>query len=118
MRNSKLALRMCLNTESGNFQLPLAHMRARMMAADPIAAARVFYRMVYKFFDIIVHLPLDHFTGRRMNVDCLLQQNFDKYIGAYGFARATLSVMKDQEGGSLHMHGHIFGTWDIDVIQN
>ena len=109
---------MCLKTESGNFQLPMAHTRARMMAADPIAAARVFYRMMYKFFDIIVRLPLDHFTGRRMNVDRLLKQNVDKYIGAYGFARAALAVMEDQEGGSLHMHGHIFGTWDIDVIQN
>ena len=118
MRNSKLALRMCLKTENGNFHLPMAHTRARMMAADPIAAARVFYRMMYKFFDIIVRLPLDHFTGRRMNVDRLLKQNADKYIGAYGFARATLSVMEDQENGGLHMHGHIFGTWDIDVIQN
>ena len=86
---------MYLKTESGNFQLPMAHTRARMMAADPIAAARVFYRMMYKFFDIIVRLPLDHFTGRRMNVDRLLKQNVDKYIGAYGFARAALAVMED-----------------------
>ena len=57
-----------------------------MMAADQIAAARVFYRIINKFFDIIVRLPLDDFTGKRMNVDRLLEKNREKYIGAYGFA--------------------------------
>ena len=89
MRNSKLALRMCLKTKSGKFELPLAHTRSRMMAADPIAAARVFYRMMNKFFEIIVRWPLDQFTGRRMYVDRLLQQNNDQYIGVFGFARAV-----------------------------
>ena len=118
MRNSRLALRMCLNTDGKNFEFPPAHTRSKMMAADPIAAARVFYRMMHKFFDIIVRLPLDHFTGKRMNVDRLLQQNADKYIGAFGFARASYAVTEDQEGGALHMHGQILGTWDIDLIQN
>ena len=64
------------------------------MAADQIAAARVFYWMMDKFFNIIVRLPLDHLTERRMNVNLLLQQNVDKYIEAFGFARATLSLLK------------------------
>ena len=118
MRNSKLALRMTLRTDVEDFQLPQAHTRSRMMAADPIAAARVFYRMINKFFDIIVRLPLNDFTGKRINVDRLLEKNREKYIGAYGFATAAYAVSENQEGGSLHAHGHIHGTWDIDVIQN
>ena len=50
MRISRLALKMCLNTNGKNFEFPPAHTRSKMMAADPIAAARVFYRMMHKFF--------------------------------------------------------------------
>ena len=118
MRNSKLALRMCLKTDGQNFELPPAYTTSKMMAANPIAAARVFYRMINKFFEIIVRLPLDDFTGKRMNVDRLLEKNYEKYIGAFGFATAAHAISENQEGGALHMHGHIHGTWDIDVIQN
>ena len=103
MRNSKLALRMSLSTDAENFQLPEAHTRSRMMAANPIAAARVFYRIIDKFFDIRVRLPLDDFTGKRMNVDRLLEKNSEKYIGAYGFATAAHAGSENQE--ALHMHG-------------
>ena len=53
-----------------------------------------------------------------MNIDRLLEKNYEKYIGAFGFATAAHAVSENQEGGALHMHGHIHGTWDIDVIQN
>ena len=53
-----------------------------------------------------------------MNVDRLLGQNYEMYIGAYGFATAAYAVPENQEVGSLHMYGHIHGTWDIIVIRN
>ena len=53
-----------------------------------------------------------------MNVDRWLEKNYEKYTWAYGFATAAFAVSDNQKGDSLHMHGHIHGTWDIDVIQN
>ena len=53
-----------------------------------------------------------------MNVDRLLKKNYERYIGAIGFATAAHSVSENQEGGSLHMHGHVHGTWHIYVIRN
>ena len=110
MRNSPLALRMTLNKNCEKLELPTAHLRSKMIAECPIAAARVFYRIVEKVFDIIIGLPLDHYTGRRANVDRLLSTNKNKYIGPYGRVTAGLMSIEEQSGGSLHGHANLFGS--------
>ena len=70
-----------------------------------------------KVFDILIGLHLDHYTGRRANVDRLLSKNKGKYIGPYGTVTAGLMSIEEQSGSSLHGHASLFGSWDIDVIE-
>ena len=107
MRNAPLAIRMCNLSDGQEFELPPMHVRTQLIADHPIIAARVFDRMMRAFFEIICGFPLDHFTGRKTNVDRLLKANSSRYIGAFGRLKGVYSIIEDQTGGSLHMHGHL-----------
>ena len=100
--NSTLALRLTCSHNAETFEIPPVYMRSKLISENPVAAVQVFYRMMRNFFSIIVGLPLDHFTGRRANVDRLLQRNENKYIGAYGRPNAAYGIMEDQKNKSLH----------------
>ena len=115
MRNIPLAIRMC-SSDGQEFKLPPLHARTQMIVDNPIIAARVFDRMMRAFFEIICGFPLEHFTGRKTNVDRLLQANSSSYIGAFGRLKGIYSIIEDQTGGSLHMHGHLWGQIDQRVL--
>ena len=83
------------------------HVRTQLTADHPIIVARVFDRMMRAFFEIICGFPLDHFTGRKTKVDRLLKANSSRYIGAFVRLKKVYSIIEDQAGGSLHMHGHL-----------
>ena len=74
MKNSTLALRLTYSDNGEEFEMPGVFIRSKIIAENPVAAVQVFYRMMRNFFDIIVGFPLDHFTGRRANVDRLLHK--------------------------------------------
>ena len=116
MRNTPLAIRMCSSSDGQEFTLPPLHVRTQMIADNPIAAARVFDRMMRAFFEIICGCPLDHFTGRKTNVHRLLAANSSRYIGAFGRIKGIYSIIEDQTGGSLHMHAHLWGKIDQRVL--
>ena len=116
MRNSPLALRLCYCSEDKEFVLPDLVTRTKLIANDPVVAARIFHRVVYGFFEIICGMPLCHFTGRKTNIDRLLSNSQDGYIGVFGKLKAVYAVTEDQTGGSLHMHGQLFGMLDQRVL--
>ena len=116
MRDSPLAMKMCCSFQEGQFQLPSLPVRTKIIADNPIIAARVFDRMMRAFFEIICGMPLDHFTGRKTNVDRLLFKNRNAYVGAFGRPKAIYAVIEDQSGGSLHLHGHLWGQVDQRVL--
>ena len=115
MRNTPLAIRMC-SPDGQETTLPPLHMRTKMIADNPIVTARVFDRMMRAFFEIICGFPLDHFTGLATNVDRLLNINESEYVGAFGKLKAIYAIIEDQTGGSLHMHGHLWGQIDNRVL--
>ena len=117
MRHSTLALRLTLSDNGENYSLPSVFLRSKAIAENPVAAVQVFYRLMRKFFDIVMGLPLDHFNGKRANVSRLLSRNRDKFIGAYGRPNAVYGVIEDQANTSLHVHWNAYGIWDIDVVQ-
>ena len=117
MRNTPLALRMTFVNNGEQFSMPAAHLRSKMIADNPIAAARVFYHIMQKMCDIIIGLPIKNCTGRRLDVSHLLKVNKGKFIGAYGKVTAYEWRIEQQTGGALHAHGNLYGCWDIDVIQ-
>ena len=116
MRDSPLAMKMCCSFQEGQFQLPSLPVRTKIKADNPIIAARVFDRMMRAFFEIICGMPLDHFTGRKTNVDRLLFKNRNAYVRAFGRLKAVYAVIEDQSGGSLHLHGHLWGQVDQRVL--
>ena len=90
--------------------------RTKLLAENSVVAARVYHRVIRGFFDIICGIPLSHFTGRKTNVDRRLSKNRSGYIGAFGRLKAVYSVTEEQTGGSLHMHGQLFGMIDQRVL--
>ena len=116
MRNSPLAIRMCYCSQDTNLELPDLMVRTKLLVNNPVVAARVYHRVVRAFFDIICGMPLSHFTGRKTNVDRLLSHTRNGYIGAFGRLKAVYSVSEEQTGGSLHMHGQLFGMIDQRVL--
>ena len=116
MRNSPLALRLCYCSQDINLELPDLVLRTKLLAQNSVVAARVYQRVIRGFFDIICGIPLSHFTGRKTNVDRLLSKNRNGYIGAFGRLKAVYSVTEEQTGGSLHLHGQLFGMIDQRVL--
>ena len=116
MRNSPLALRLCYCSQNANFDLPDLAIRTKLIADHPVIAARTFKRVIRGFFEIICGMPLDYYTGRKTNVDRLLSESQSNYIGAFGRLKAVYAVTEDQTGGSLHMHGQLFGMIDQRVL--
>ena len=116
MRNSPLAIRLCYCSQDTTVELPDLMVRTKLLVKNPVLAARVYNRLVHAFFEIICGMPLSHFTGRKTNVDRLLSKNRDGYIGAFGRLKAVYSITEEQTGGSLHMHGQLFGMIDQRVL--
>ncbi len=118
MRHNVLAVRLAYTDATGKqFKLPDIITRTKKIINNSIAAVHIFYRVIHKFFEIIVGLPLEYYKGRKANVDRLLQANKNKFWGPYGRINATLGVVEEQSGGSLHFHGILFSGWDINVIR-
>ena len=116
MRNSPLALRLCYCSQNAEFNLPDLALRTKLMADHPVIAARTFKRVIRGFFEIICGVPLDYYTGRKSNIDRLLSGSQSHYIGAFGRLKAVYAVTEEQTGGSLHMHGQLFGMIDQRVL--
>ena len=116
MRNSPLALRLCYCSQNAEFNLPDLALRTKLMADHPVIAARTFKRVIRGFFEIICGVPLDYYTGRKTNIDRLLSGSQSHYIGAFGRLKAVYAVTEEQTGGSLHMHGQLFGMIDQRVL--
>ena len=115
LRNSPFAIRMCYCSQDIELELPELVVRTKLLAENSVVAARVYQRLMRGFFDIICGIPLSHFTGRKSNIDRLLSKNQSGYIGAFGKLKAVYSVTEEQTGGSLHMHGQLFGMIDQRV---
>ena len=116
LRNSPLALRLCYCSQDTELELPDLVLRTKLIANNSVAAARTFHRVIRGFFEIICGIPLSHFTGRKTNIDRLLSRSRDGYIGAFGKLKGTYAVTEEQTGGSLHMHGQLFGMIDQRVL--
>ena len=116
LRNSPLALRLCYCSQDTELELPDLVLRTKLIANNSVAAARTFHRVVRGFFEIICGIPLSHFTGRKTNIDRLLSRSRDGYIGAFGKLKGIYAVTEEQTGGSLHMHGQLFGIIDQRVL--
>ena len=116
MRNSPLALRLCYCSQDTEFDLPDLPLRTKLIAEHPIIAARTFKRVIRGFFEIICGVPLDYYTGRKTNIDRLLSGSKSDYIGVFGRLKAIYAVTEEQTGGSLHMHGQLFGMVDQRVL--
>ncbi|MCP4051782.1 MAG: hypothetical protein GY739_01750 [Mesoflavibacter sp.] len=118
MRHNAVAIRLTYTDKAGEkYELPDLKVRTQAITDNPIGATKTFYRLIEKFFEIIVGIPLTHYSGKSTNIDRLLAKNKDKYIGPYGRITAALGVIEEQAGGSLHYHGILFGGWDIDVFR-
>ena len=115
MRNDITALRMCYRNSTETFELP--SITSQMIIQNPSAAARMFYRLLSKFFEIIVKLPVQTFTGRNMNFDELLKKENFGDSGAFGSVTAHYGVLEEQKGGNLHYHGMLFGAWNVRLFQ-
>ncbi|MCP4055299.1 MAG: hypothetical protein GY739_20115, partial [Mesoflavibacter sp.] len=94
MAHNTLAIRLTYTDDTNKkFELPGIELRSHLMEKNPVAATRIFYRLINKFFEIIVGLPLDHFTGKKTKIDRLLKQNKQKFTGPYGFIKSALGIV-------------------------
>ena len=119
MRNNRLAFRLAAEINGktwSNDALPKIELRSKLIADNPVAAARIFHRSLQKFFEILVKLPLDDLTNKRAHIDRLLHRNKKKYIGVFGKITAAYGVLEEQSSGNLHYHGILFGGWSIEHL--
>ena len=108
MRDSKLAVRMCYSRpDHDQVELPPVHTRTKLITNNPIAAAQVFDRVMRAFFSIIAGIPLDHFTGKRANVDRLLYATEGNYVCVFGRLYAAYGAIEAQSSSPLHTHFHL-----------
>ena len=117
MRNNILALRITLANNQKLIKNLSITVRSKMMIENPVAATYTFYRLLEKFFEIIVNLPLTDFTGKCSNIEGLLSRIQEKNCGAYGPIKAYYGIIEEQSGGTLHFHGILFGGWNIKKFQ-
>ncbi len=121
MRNNILNLRLTMvgdNTyKEDYYELPNITTRSKWMIKNPIAATTIFYRMITKFFEIIVKLSVGTFTGKHAQYDDLIEQEYTNVCGAFGSIRAYIGVYEQQQGGSLHLHALLFGSWSVKIFQ-
>lgn len=117
MRNNVIALRLCSTNQEEEFEVPNITARSQMMIKNPVAATKVFYRLMQKFFQVIVKLPINTFNGKNMACDELMKQEINDQCGAYGHVTALLGVIEEQASGQLHHHGILFGAWNVRVFQ-
>ena len=118
MKNHIIALRLCISNEDGLTELPGIFARTQMLNKNPVIATQSFYRLMEKFFEIIVKLPTSTFTDRNMEFDELIKQEIDGNRGAYGHITAHFGVIEEQTAGNLHYHGLLFGAWNLRTFQN
>ena len=117
MRNNIIALRMCVSNQEEEFELPTITVRSKKMINNPVSASFSFYRIISKFFQVIVKLPFDTFTGKNMVCDELIKQEINQECGAFGHITAHLGVIEEQTGGNLHYHGMLWGAWNVRAFQ-
>ena len=119
MRHNMIALKICVSNATKEITIPLHNpvTRSQLIIGNPVAATYTFYRLLKKFFEIIVKLPTQTFTGRNMEYDELIKQETENVYGAFGHVTAHFGVMEEQTGGNLHYHGIIFGPWNLRLFQ-
>ena len=117
MRNNILALRLSIANHAQSFDIPNIIIRSKLMIQNSVAATHVFYRLLHKFFEIIVQMPLTDYTGRTSNVKNLLSRVKNEKCGAFGQVKSAYGVLEEQACGNLHFHGILFGAWKIRQIQ-
>ena len=92
MRNNILALRLCGSDTNGIFELPELPLCTKKMIENPVAATRIFYRLLENFFAIIVRLPLTNFTGnQRLHII-----NNENNISKSSPIKAAYAVVEEQ----------------------
>ncbi len=117
MRNNPIALRIiCKNSNDKSWQLPNIELRSKMMTENPVVAARVFHRLLHKFFSILVKLPIEDFSGRRIDINRLISKYQTDNIGVFGHITAAFGILEEQASGNLHYHGLLFGGWNINHL--
>ena len=116
MRDSRLAIRLCYSNLGEESDLPPIHLRTKLISNNPVAAARGFDLVMRAFFSIICGIPLDHFTGKKANVDRLLSVSQEYYVGAFGRLHSTYGIIEAQSSSSLHQHFHLFGQLDHKLL--
>ncbi len=104
------------NKNNKKFALPNMTFRTRTIIKNPAIATYMIYRVIEKFFELIVQLPLNTFNGKQMQYSFLILQEFSKECGAYGPVRAHIGVFEEQKSGNLHYHCLLFGSWCIKML--
>ena len=105
------------NDNTKNIRFMDVYVRSHLIINNPVASVHVFYKIINKFFEIIVKLPLNYYSSKNIKTNRLFNENSDKYNGAYGFIKAVYAIIEEQASGNLHLHGLLFGAWDIDILQ-
>ena len=77
MRHQKLALRLAVESNGDTWDqvhFPDIEFRSKLIAENPVVACRIFRRLLHKFIEILVQCPLEDMTGRKANLEGLLQR--------------------------------------------
>ena len=117
MRNNTLALRISVTDYKQKLDIPNITLRSQLMIQNPAAATHTFYRLIEKFFEIIIQLPISDYTGKTSNIKNLLSRKKNECCGAFGPIKAGEGVFEEQTSGNLHFHGLLYGAWNIKQLQ-
>ena len=114
MRENRLALRLAVESNGTEWTLPDIELRSKLIAENPVVATRIFYRLLHKFFEILVQCDLTDMTDKRGNVEALFARLRGEKVGIFGSINAAFGVLEEQGSGNLHFHGVLFGGWSIE----
>ena len=117
MRHNTLSLRLAINESAENIEQMDVNIRSKIICGNPVAASHTFYRLVNKFFELIVGINLDDNTGKKMNSKNLKFFNKQDINSPFGYIKAVYGVIEEQTSANLHLHCLLFGAWNVNSIQ-
>ena len=82
-----------------------------------VAGTHAFYRLIEKFFEMIIQLPVTDYAEKTANLRNSLARRKNNDCGTFGPVNSGKGIFEGQASGNLHFHSSLNASWNIKQIQ-